>query len=57
MLITKQLIGKIWYTKNNSILIKLPKECNEENLPIKIQRSIGIILKKDSIEIRNLVVK
>jgi hypothetical protein len=56
-MVTKQLIGKIWYTKNNSILIKLPKECNETNLPIKIQRSVGIILKKESIEIRNLVVK
>ena len=53
----KTLIGKIWYTKNNGLLIKLPQELNENNLPIKLERSVAIILKNSCIEIRNLIPK
>ena len=53
----KTLIGKIWYTKNNGLLIKLPQELNAENLPIKLERSVAIILKNNCIEIRNLIPK
>ena len=50
---TKTYEAKIWYSNNNTPLLKFPKDLLKDGLPIKLERTLLIVKKEHSIEIFN----